>query len=164
MIRIIKSFIVFSIVLLITPTSNAQPVYGGDAFEIALPSIKGDTIKLSSLKGKVVLLDFWASWCGPCRVSNRGMAKIYSKYKDAGFEIFGVSLDDNKAAWKKAVTNDKVKWLQVNETGGWEAKTARKWGINAIPTTFLISKEGKLIAMDPEPKELEKALKILLNK
>ena len=164
MIGVIKSFFVSSTVLLITQTSFAQIVYGGDAYEIALPSIKGDTLKLSSLKGKVVLLDFWASWCGPCRVSNRGLAKIYSKYKNAGFEIFGVSLDDNKAAWQKAVKNDKVKWLQVNEAGGWEAKTARKWGIIGIPTTYLIDKEGKLIAMDPGPEELEAALKKMLEK
>lgn len=164
MIRYIKSFLLLSTFLLKAKTSIAQPVYGGEAYEIALPTIKGDTIKLSSLKGKVVLLDFWASWCGPCRVSNRGLAKMYSKYKDAGFEIFGVSLDDSKAAWKKAVEKDKVKWLQVNEAGGWEAKTARRWGINAIPTTYLINKEGKLIAMDLEPKELEMALKNLLNK
>lgn len=153
-----------SVVLLTTQTSFAQPRQGADADEIALPSLNGDTLKLSSLKGKVVLLDFWASWCGPCRISNRGLAKIYSKYKAAGFEIFGVSLDDNKIAWQKAVTKDNIKWLQVIDAGGWEAITARKWGINAIPTSYLINKEGKLIAMDLEPKELEKALKKMLDK
>lgn len=153
-----------STVLLMAKTSIAQPVYGGEAYEIALPTIKGDTIKLSSLRGKVVLLDFWTSWCGPCRVSNRGLAKIYSKYKDDGFEIFGVSLDDSKSAWKKAVEKDKVKWLQVNEAGGGEATTARKWGIYAFPTTYLINKDGILIGMDLEPKELEMALKNLLKK
>jgi peroxiredoxin len=143
---------------------NAQPKQGQLAAEVALPSANGDTIRLSSLKGKVVLLDFWASWCGPCRVSNRSMAKLYSKYKDKGFEILGVSLDDEKVKWKNAIKQDKIKWLQVNEGGGWEAKTAQAWNISAIPTSYLIDKDGKLLAMDLEGKELEKALKYLIDK
>ena len=143
---------------------NAQPKQGQLAAEVALPSVSGDTIRLSSLKGKVVLLDFWASWCGPCRVSNRNLAKLYSKYKDKGFEILGVSLDDEKAKWKNAIKQDKIKWLQVNEGGGWEAKTALTWNISAIPTSYLIDKDGKLLSMDLEGKELEKALKYLIDK
>ena len=143
---------------------TAQPKQGQPAADIALPSINGDTIRLSSLKGKVVFLDFWASWCGPCRVSNKSLVKLYSKYKDKGFEILGVSLDDEKQKWKNAIKQDKIKWLKVNEGGGWEAKTAQAWNINAIPTSFLIDKEGKLLAMDLEGKELEKAVKYLIDK
>jgi peroxiredoxin len=134
------------------------------AQEVALPSINGDTIRLSSLKGKVVLLDFWASWCGPCRVSNKGLVKMYAKYKSKGFEIFGVSLDEDKTKWKNAIRKDKITWIQVNDAGGHEAKTGMDWDISAIPTSFLIDKEGKLIAMDLDGKELEKALKYLLEK
>ena len=134
------------------------------AEEIALPSVSGDTIYLSSLKGKVVLLDFWASWCGPCRSSNKGLTKLYPKYKSKGFEILGVSLDDDHSKWKMAIAKDKITWLQVNEPGGWDAKTAMMWNISAIPTSFLIDKEGKLIAMDLTGKELEKALKYLIDK
>jgi peroxiredoxin len=141
-----------------------QPKQGNLAQEIALPSINGDTVKLSSLKGKVVLLDFWASWCGPCRSSNRELTKLYPKFKDKGFEILGVSLDADTEAWKKAVAKDKIKWLQVNDSGGWEAPTAMNWYVSALPTSYLIDKDGKLLAMDLEGKELEKALKYLLEK
>lgn len=162
MINIIKSFLLLSVVLLITQISFAQPKQGKEAFEIALPSLKGDTLKLSSLKGKVVLLDFWASWCGPCRSANKDMAKVYSRFKDKGFEIFSVSLDDNIKAWEKAVEKDKITWLQVNDSGGWQAKTAAQWNIFALPTTYLVGKDGKLLAMDLSDKQLEKVLKDLL--
>ena len=143
---------------------NAQPRQGQPASEIALPSVGGDTLLLSSLKGKVVLLDFWASWCGPCRSSNRELVKLYPKYKNKGFEILGVSLDDEQAKWKTAISKDKITWLQVNDPGGWEAKTAMTWNISAIPTSFLIDKEGKLVSMDLRGKDLEKALKYLIDK
>lgn len=131
--------------------------------EVALPSLNGDTIRLSSLKGKVVLLDFWASWCGPCRTSNKGLVKLYPKFKDKGFEILGVSLDDDKTDWEKAVKKDKVSWLQVIDPGGWRSPTVMRWGLVAIPTSYLIDKNGKLIAMDLEGKNLEKALKDIFS-
>ena len=162
--RMKRYFSLLSIAMLLQLAALAQPKQGQAAAEIALPSVNGDTLRLSSLKGKVVLLDFWASWCGPCRVSNKNLVKIYEKYKPKGFEIFGVSLDDEKDKWKAAIKKDKVTWLQVNETGGWEAKVAQAWNLVAIPTSFLIDKDGRLLAMDLEGKELEKALKYLLDK
>lgn len=158
--------IVFTLLisLLAINVTDAQPRQGQSAAEIALPSLAGDTLRLSSLKGKVVLLDFWASWCGPCRSSNKELTKLYPKYKNKGFEILGVSLDDDLSKWKTAIAKDKITWLQVNEPGGWEANTARLWDISAIPTSFLIDKEGKLLAMDLTGKELEKALKYLIDK
>jgi len=158
-----KQFSIFFLSLFLISVLGAQPRQGQLAADIALPSASGDTLHLSSLKGKVVLLDFWASWCGPCRVANKGLSKLYSKFKAKGFEIYSVSLDDKREDWQKAVKKDKITWLQVIDPGGWETPTAKRWEIYALPTTYLIDKEGRLVAMDLEGKDLENALKDLLG-
>lgn len=158
-----KYFLIFSFSIFLFATAGAQPKQGQMAADIALPSAAGDTIRLSSLKGKVVLVDFWASWCGPCRVANKGLVKLYDKFRKKGFEIYSVSLDEQKEAWVKAIKKDKISWLQVIDTGGWETPTATKWRISALPTSYLIDKEGRMVAMDLEGKDLEKALKDMLG-
>jgi len=162
MIKNKKVFSLFFAIFLFA-VAVAQPKQGDHAAEIALPAATGDTIRLSSLKGKVVLLDFWASWCGPCRTANKGLAKIYDKFRNKGFEIYSVSIDDDKADWQKAIKQDKIKWLQVNDPGRWNAKTAVDWNIYGLPTTYLIDKKGILLAMDLEGKHLEEAIKDLLE-
>jgi thiol-disulfide isomerase/thioredoxin len=157
-----QRFILLIIFFLLSFAAKAQPRQGMPAEEIALPTPAGDTATLLSLKGKVVLIDFWASWCRPCRATNKVLAKIYAKYKDKGFEIFSVSIDDNLNAWRKAVSKDKMSWPQVNDNGG-KAGTAEAWDIYAIPASFLMDKNGTLVAKDLEGKELERALKQLLD-
>ena len=156
--------LILVLLLLFSGRSLAQPMQGQLAAEIALPSITGDTLRLSDFKGKIVLLDFWASWCGPCRSANKGLSKIYDKFSEKGFEIYSVSLDEEKDSWIKAVKKDKIKWKQVIDPGGWETPTAQQWNIFALPTSFLIDREGRLLAMDLEGKDLEKALKEMLDK
>jgi thiol-disulfide isomerase/thioredoxin len=150
--------------IVLTVIAKAQPKPGDLAYEIALTTPNGDTISLSSMQGKVVLIDFWASWCGPCRLSNRHLVKLYSKYKSKGFEIYGVSLDENKKDWMKAIKQDRINWTQVIDNRGWEAQTAIDWGLYQIPTSYLINKDGIIVAVDLEKNDLEKALKDLLGK
>jgi thiol-disulfide isomerase/thioredoxin len=156
-----KLFLLFVFSSIIFFNTNAQPRQGMKADEIALPSVNGDTVRLSSMKGKVILIDFWASWCGPCRATNKIYTKLYPKYKDKGFEILAISLDDGDEAWKKAIIKDKASWLQVIDLEKWQAK---KWNVYALPTSYLVDKDGVLVAKDLDKKQLEKALKELLDK
>ncbi|MES1221838.1 MAG: TlpA disulfide reductase family protein [Bacteroidota bacterium] len=157
-----RSFL-FIAVIFLSLTMYAQPKPGELAYEIALTNPKGDTVSLSALQGKVVLIDFWASWCGPCRMSNKYLVKLYSKYKSKGFEIFGVSLDEDKKDWVKAINKDKISWSQVIDDRGWQAATAIDWNLYQIPTSYLINKDGIIVGVDLERNDLEKALKELLG-
>ena len=132
--------------------------------QLRLPDVKGDSISLASLKGKVVLLDFWASWCVPCRLSNRRLVKLYKKYRDRGFEIFGVSVDEEKSDWMRAIAQDKITWIQVNDNAGNMGRTVMQWNITAIPTSFLINQAGDVVAINAEGKKLDKLIQSLVGK
>jgi peroxiredoxin len=135
---------------------------GQIAPEINLVNPDGKEIALSSLKGKYVLIDFWASWCKPCREENPNVVRLYNQYKDKSFEILGVSLDDNKENWVKAINDDKLTWPHVSDLKGWESTAAATYQISQIPTTYLLDKEGKIIARNLRGVELENKLKELL--
>ena len=154
----------FSLVFVaLSVTAGAQLKTGQQAPEIALNDVNGKTLRLSDLKGKVVLLDFWASWCGPCRRANKGLVSLYAKLKSKGFEIYSVTLDDDKSEWQRAIAADKITWLQVIDKGGWNAATATALKIEQIPATFLLDKQGKIVALDLEGRELEYRVNKLLK-
>ncbi|MFT2007597.1 redoxin domain-containing protein [Pontibacter sp. 13R65] len=136
---------------------------GAMAPDFALTTPDGGSIALSSLRGKYVLIDFWASWCGPCRQENPNVVRMYNQYKDKGFEIFGVSLDQSRDKWLAAIEKDKLTWPQVSDLKGWESSAAQLYKVTAIPQTVLIDKEGKIIAKGLRGPDLEAKLASLLN-
>jgi thiol-disulfide isomerase/thioredoxin len=136
----------------------AGKLIGSVAPEIALPTPEGDTLRLSSLRGKVVLIDFWASWCGPCRRENPNVLRVYNQYKDKGFEILGVSLDSRKENWVQAIAADKLAWRHVSDLKQWNSAAGRLYGVHSIPYTVLLDAEGRIIAKNLRGAALEQKL------
>ena len=131
---------------------------GMTAPDIALPSPEGDTVRLSSLRGNYVMVDFWAAWCKPCRMENPNVVRLYEEYKDKGFEIYGVSLDRTKDAWVDAIAQDDLTWKHVSDLQYFNSEAASLYNINAIPATVLLDKEGKIIAKNLRGQALEDKL------
>ncbi|MCS6905101.1 MAG: TlpA disulfide reductase family protein [Bacteroidia bacterium] len=138
---------------------------GKIAPEINLTTPEGKSLALSSLRGKVVLIDFWASWCKPCRMENPNVVRVYQLYKNKGFEVFSVSLDQEKAAWQAAIQQDGLVWPNhVSDLKGFESAAAKSYGVTGIPFTVLIDREGRIVAKNLRGAALEKALaKIFAN-
>lgn len=150
-------------------TANAQmPAIGTKATELSYKDPTGKEIALSSLKGNMVLLDFWASWCGPCRRNNPGVVALYNKYQGKkwakgvkGFTVYSVSLDQNGENWKQAIKQDGLVWPNhVSDLKGWSSEAAAKYGIRSIPQTVLIDETGYVLAINPAHDLVEQ----LLNK
>ncbi len=131
---------------------------GQVAPEIESVNPSGELLKLSDYRGKYVLIDFWAGWCKPCRQENPNLVRLYSEYKDEGLEIFGVSLDRTREAWVQAIADDGLSWPQVSELKYFDGEAATTYQINAIPASFLLDPEGKIIARDLRGKSLEDKL------
>ncbi|WP_018620270.1 TlpA disulfide reductase family protein [Spirosoma luteum] len=136
---------------------------GAPAPEIALSDTTGMPVPLSSLRGKYVLVDFWASWCGPCRNENPNVVRMYNKFKDKGFAIYSVSLDKDKNSWTKAIRNDNLIWTHVSDLKFWQSAAAQQYGVQAIPATFLLDRTGKIIAKNLRGDALEQKLEEVLK-
>ncbi len=146
----------------LTELSKALKV-GDEAPEIALSNPEGKQIKLSSLRGKYVLIDFWASWCGPCRQENPNVVRVYNQYKDKNFEIYGVSLDREQAKWVQAIQQDNLTWTHVSDLKFWSSEAAKTYNVRGIPATFLLDPKGKIIAKNLRGEALESKLMELLG-
>jgi peroxiredoxin len=141
------------------PSEAAASEIGTVAPEIVLPSPAGDTIRLSSTRGSYVLLDFWASWCSPCRKENPNLVAAYNNYHRRGFQIFQVSLDKTREAWEKGIEDDQLgKWIHVSDIQYWNSEAVKLYKITSIPSNYLLDREGKIIAVNLRGEALQEKL------
>ena len=144
--------------------------YGQTAPDFTLPDLNNVDISLSDLKGKIVLIDFWASWCGPCRRENPKLVKLYNQFSKSNFEILSVSLDgtqrqkEPKKAWKEAIEQDNLsKWIHVSELNGWETHVRALYNFTSIPYTILLNEKGEIVGKNLKGEQLENKIKDLIN-
>lgn len=142
---------------------NEEAKIGKQFLDFEMVDQNGEFQKLSDLKGKTIFLDFWASWCVPCRKENPNLVKTYNKFNSKGFEIFAVSLDENREDWLKTIKNDNLNWYHVNDLKGNGNKASLIYGVEGVPDSFLIDQNGIIIARDLRGKELNKKLEELLE-
>lgn len=142
----------------------AKLAIGQVAPDISLPNPEGEVVPLSSLRGKYVLVDFWAKWCRPCRMENPNVVKMYKRFNENGFEVYGVSLDRNKNDWLQAIEQDELHWTQVSDLKYWNSEAARLYNIKAIPFGILVDPDGVIIAKNLRGPALEQKLEEIFEK
>ena len=148
-----KIVLLFSLIISIS-TASAQMKIGDSLPDFQLKNNKATSINLASLKGKTVLIDFWASWCAPCRMANKKLAPLYNQYKNDNFEIVGISLDTDKTKWMNAIQKDKLAYEQLNDAKGFDEKSALLFEVEELPNSYLFDASGKLVAINPTEQEI----------
>ena len=138
-------------------------ITGEKAIELSGQLPDGSPFNLSDLKGKYVLIDFWGSWCGPCRQENPNVVKVYNEFKNKGFDVFGVSLDQSKDDWVKAIADDKLTWTHVSDLKYWSSDAAKLYAVNSIPANFLLDETGTIIGRNLRGNDLREKVKELLS-
>ena len=152
-----KLFITFFIIVN-TFILNAQIKVGDKLPAITLKSISNSDVNLTSFQGKYILIDFWASWCGPCRLGNKKLVKLHNEVSSDKMEIIGISIDTDTNKWLKAVEKDKIKFTQLIDSKGFDAETAIQFGVEELPSKYLFNQEGILIAKNPTEEEIIKLI------
>ena len=167
MLKFCKAFVVGTLICFGALLGFAQniPQNGELAPDIVIPNSNGTSIHLNSLRGKVVLIDFWASWCGPCRMANEETIDVYKEYQPKGFEIFSISLDRKKEPWLRAIKDDNLPWPNHGcDFKEWNSESCTRYHVEALPTTYLIDEHGYIISTDVDYYDLNKILKKHFNK
>lgn len=157
-------FFTTALLLLMVVSVYAQPHFQQPAPALALPDRSGKVIDLRAFRNQYVLVDFWASWCPPCRIFNRTLVKLYKRFHPMGFEVLSVSLDEDKKLWQRAIRADGMSWTQLVDTTAWNSAVATAWDVLGVPNSFLIDPEGNIIARNLHGNELEKKLAELYQK
>lgn len=151
--------ILWVVIFLFVSSSYAQVKIGDILPDITLQDNKNTSVSLRSFEGKTVLVDFWASWCLPCRKANKNLVKMYNKYKKQDFEILGISIDTDHSKWLKAIQQDKLEYQQLIDPKGFDALSAIAFGVDALPATYLFDRSGKLVMINPTEAQIISQIK-----
>ncbi|MBM6499412.1 TlpA family protein disulfide reductase [Flavobacterium macrobrachii] len=147
------------LVIFFSITTNAQTKIGDAIPSITLKSNTNNEVAITSFKGKYMLIDFWASWCAPCRLGNKKLVKLHNEISSSKIEIIGISIDTDANKWLKAIEKDKIKFTQLIDPNGFDANTALVFGVDELPSKYLFNPEGVLIAKNPTEEEIIKLIK-----
>ena len=148
-----KIILLFSLILSFS-AAHSQMKVGANLPDVQLNSNQDTIVNLASLKGKTVLIDFWASWCAPCRLANRKLAPLYNQYKEENFEMVGIALDTDQMKWRNAIQKDRLTYLQLIDPKGFDAKSAVLFGVEELPNSYLFDTSGTLVAINPTVEEI----------
>ena len=154
-----KKIVILLFLIGIFSTAKAQIKIGDTMPLITLKSNSNNEVNIASFKGKYVLIDFWASWCAPCRLGNKKLVQLHNEVSSTTFEIIGISIDTDTTKWLKAIEKDKIKFTQLIDPKGFDANTAIQFGVEELPSKYLFNPEGILIAKNPSAEEIIKLIK-----